>query len=481
MGQEIDSSHFSKHDFRRFEDHLHEETRVLESWFREHRFVTGSSVVGFELEACLVDREARPASINEAFLERFDNPLAVPELAAFNVEFNTPQRVLRGDALRRMHTALQTLWQEGERCAQIFGATLLMIGILPTLREQDLTLANMSDRHRYRAINEQVLRMRQGKPLQLNIDGPETLCTEHRNVMLEAATTSFQLHLQVNQSEAAGFFNAAIVLSAPMVAATANSPYLFGRELWQETRIPLFEQAVAVGGDLAMGGQRSDRPYRRVTLGGGYLRDSLFELFQENLQRYPPLLPEWLDTDPETLHHVRLHNGTIWRWNRPLIGVDRDGTPHLRIEHRVVPAGPSIPDAIANAALFYGLVHMLGRMPSLTEQLPFPQSCKNFYAAARDGLKAEVVWLGGRRLSVRELLLQELLPLAKQGLESVAIDPADIDDYLGIIHSRVLTGRTGAAWQRGCVARHGRAMAALTIAYLERQRGGAPVHEWSPC
>jgi hypothetical protein len=478
MGQEIDSSHFTKHDFQRFSAALQRETELLETWFQDHRFsIMPGGIAGFELEAWLIDERGRPVPHNQRFLERFNNPLAVPELAAFNVEFNIPERPLRGDALRRLHNALQDLWSDGQRCAQELNAQLLMIGILPTVGEADLNLANMSDRVRYRAINEQVLRMRQGRPLCLDIHGYETLKAEHCNVMLEAATTSFQLHLQVNASEAAGLFNAALIASAPIVAATANSPYLFGKALWEESRIPLFEQAVAVGGDFT-GGGRSTRVYRRVTFGSGYLHDSLLELFQENLQRYPPLLPEWAHEAPDKLHHVRLHNGTIWRWNRPLIGFDNDGKPHLRIEHRVLPAGPSLPDAIANATLFYGLVYALSQIPGLTKRLPFFQSVQNFYKAARAGLQTQLTWLDDKQITARALLLEELLPLARQSLESADIDRTDIDDYLGIIQARIATGRTGARWQRDFVACHGPDMQNLTIAYLAQQQRETPVHEW---
>jgi hypothetical protein len=475
MGQEIYSSHFTKHDFQQFKLHLQRETALLATWFQEHRFAIAPSIGGFELEAWLVDREGRPAPINQRYLERLNNPLVVPELAVFNVEFNTPERRLESAALSHMQEELVRLWHYSERIAREFNAQLAMIGILPTVREQELNSASMTPRARYRALNEQILRLRQGRPLQLAIEGTESLYIEKEDVMLEAATTSFQIHLQVPQNEAAAFFNTALVLSAPMVAATANSPYLFGHALWEETRIPLFEQAVAVGGDI----DKDDPAYRRVTFGSGYLKASLLELFQENLSHYPPLLPECMDTAPEELRHVRLHNGTIWRWNRPLIGFDRAGNPHLRIEHRVVPAGPSIPDMIANAALFYGLLHSLGRAPQRPERsLPFARSRVNFYSAAREGLKAEITWLDGKRVGLQQLLLQQLLPLARQGLESLDIHQADINHYLGIIAARLRSGQTGAAWQRAYVARHGRDMQALTAAYLSQQRSGLPVHEW---
>ena len=476
MGQEIPRSQFSRQDFQRFRERLDQETALLADWLRDDRLASISGIGGFEIEAWLVDRKGRPAPLNRVFLERLADPLVVPELSLFNIELNTPPLPLYGDALRQMHANLDSLWQRCQRVASELDASVALIGILPTLRDQDLSLEHMSEWARYRAINEQILARRRGQPMELAIHGVETLRLTHADVMLEAATTSFQTHLQVTAQEAPAFFNAALALAAPMVAVTANSPLLFGKVLWEETRIPLFEQGVALAG-----GERSDDPgWRRVTFGHGYVQDSVLELFAENLAHYPPLLPVDLSAESaEQLPHLRLHNGTIWRWNRPLIGFEADGTPHLRIEHRVMPAGPSLPDTIANAALYYGLVHALARMtPPVATLLDFGQCRANFYAAARDGLRAEVVWLNGRRLPMRQLLLEELLPLARRGLVALEIDGADITDYLGLITARVDSGCTGADWQRRFLARHGSDLTALTLAYMEQQQSGKPVAEW---
>jgi len=476
MGQEISEAHFRKQDFTAFEQRLREETRLLGEALRSGTFADaeGELIGGFEVEAWLVDGDCHPAPINQRYLELLNDPLVVPELAMFNVELNSSPQPLQGNALKRMEVELQQTWHRCREAAHTLDAELLMIGILPTVRQEDLTLANMSRMTRYRALNEQVLRLRQGRPLRLDIHGHEHLCTEHHDVMLESAATSFQVHLQVPQSQAARYYNVALVLSAPMVAASANSPYLFGKDLWDETRIPLFEQAVQVGGfaGAAFG------PVRRVTFGTGYVRDSLVECFQENLEHYPVLLPIHLDEAPERFAHLRLHNGTIWRWNRPLVGFDEQGVPHLRVEHRVVPAGASVVDAIANAALFFGLAtELVKREPALESRISFSQARDNFYAAARRGLHAQFTWLG-RRVSAQTLLLEELLPAARSGLESLDLARDDIDGYLGIIEARVRGGRTGAGWQRAFVAKYGSDMRALTAAYLERQRSGAPVHEW---
>jgi hypothetical protein len=264
------------------------------------------------------------------------------------------------------------------------------------------------------------------------------------------------------------------ILSAPMVAISANSPLLFGKRLWQETRIPLFEQAVATGG-IAGG---AFGPLRRVSFGSGYARHSMMEVFSENAEHYPLLLPVDLGEETGKFNHLRLHNGTIWRWNRPLVGFDEDGTPHLRIEHRVIPAGPSIIDTMANTAFFYGLVQSLAEQEDAAEdQLEFFQTRDNFYAAARYGLNAQVTWLDGRRGRMGELL-QQLIPLAGQGLEQLGCESQLSDYYLSIIEQRLLSGQTGAAWQLGYLDRHGEDLAAMVAAYRVHQDSGMPVHEW---
>lgn len=469
MGQEIERTHFSKQDFARFDAALRSETALLGEWLEEGRFHSALPVAGLELEACIVDSDGFAAPWNTGLLEALDNDWVVPELARFNVELNAPPLTLQADALRRLHGDLANTWSACLKAARSMDGSLMTIGILPTLRERELSLENMSDRRRYRALNEQVLRLRNGQPIRIDIEGRQHLRTEHQDVMLESATTSFQVHLQMDQDEAVRLYNAALCASAPVVALAANSPYLFGMDLWDETRIPLFEQAVA-----------THRGPQRVTLGAGYLRESVFECFRDNLERFPTLLPMTLGDDPATLDHLRLHNGTIWRWNRPLLEVGASQEPTLRLEHRVIPAGPTIVDMVANAAFFYGLVFALGRGPTPPEHLlAFERVRDNFYRAARLGLTAHIDWLDGRRVPVRDLLLEILLPTARYGLEALEMDRTDIDRYLGLCRARVMSGQTGAAWQRAFVNRHRASMAQLTLAYAERQDSGKPVHEWT--
>jgi len=344
MGEEIQYSRFNKSNYDQFERCLREETQLLGEWFDDNALSSHEPVAGYELETWLIDDRGTPCSLNEHFLELANNDLLTPELARFNVELNVTPQDLHSSVLKDFENSLSTLWQQCQKTAKKMQCDILGIGILPTLLDEHLTLENISTLERYRALNEQVLRMRHGESIQLNIVGKETLQAEHLDVMLEAAATSLQIHIQVPQHKAVRYYNASLALSAPMVAVGANSPFMFGKNLWEETRIPVFEQSVPTGGfDGASKG-----PLRRVGFGTDYARKSLFECFEENEQHFPVLLPVEYEHDIEELRYLRLHNGTIWRWNRPLIGFDNDGTPHIRIEHRVVAAGPSHCDNIAN-------------------------------------------------------------------------------------------------------------------------------------
>jgi len=475
MGQEIQTTEFSEHDFAEFRSALVSETRLLGHWFDDNNFSLGSGVAGFELEAWLIDSSGQPAPVNTEFLSHLDSEWVTPELSLFNVELNVRPVELRGDVFSHLHDDLQRNWLHCSSIAEQMGIDLVMTGILPSVQESQLVLANMSRMKRYRALNEQVFRHRQGQPLRLDIVGREHLRTTHYDVMLEAATTSFQIHLQVNNDNAARYYNASIIASAPVLAVAVNSPYLFGHDLWDETRIPLFEQSVAMGGfsGAALG------PLKRVGFGSGYIRQSLFECFTENLEHFPILLPMVSPQPDQAMQHLRLHNGTVWRWNRPLLGMDKHGRPHLRIEHRSIPAGPTVIDAIANAAFFYGLVRQLAISEPFPEtRLPFSAARDNFYAVARYGLDARLLWYEEQRISVRQLLLESLIPAAEQGLAAMNIDMDDIKTYLGIIRERVISGQTGAAWQRAWVRDNGADMHGLTLAYAERQHQGQPVHEW---
>lgn len=472
MGQEISQTQFDDDAFKEYERRLFHEAELLWNELAANRFSDIGEIGGYELESWLVDHNYFPAPINQAFLARFDSPLVVPELSRFNVELNGAPLPLRGGALSSMARELEHTWQQCQDVAHELDSVLMMIGILPTVRQSDLCLANMSDLRRYRALNEQVLTRRAGRPLRIHIEGREHLHLDHPDVMLEAATTSFQIHLQSAQRDAVRYFNASLIAAAPLIAAAGNSPLLFDADLWDETRISLFEQSVDIG-------DQPEQGHRRVSFGHGYARESLFECFAENLQAHPVLLPILMDTSPAQFAHLRLHNGTIWRWVRPLIGFDADGTPHLRIEQRVLPAGPTIADMMANAALYFGLARFLASLGDPPESgFAFEHARNNFYSASRHGLQASLTWLDGNRIDAHTLLLEEVLPMARHGLKTLGIGADDIEHYLGILEARVRGGQTGAVWQRRYREKHRADNLHLVAAYLERQRSGAPVHEW---
>jgi hypothetical protein len=476
MGEEIQKSHFTPEDFQEFKERLHRETEILQSWFEQGKFTGGAPTVGFELEAWLVDEGYLPSPKNEEFLRLLGDETTVPELSRFNIEFNGTPRVVAPNLLNQIHGELDRIFDNFEDCARRLQDHVLTVGILPTLKDEMLTLENMSPLRRFHALNQQVLRLRHFKPMKIDILGFDHLLAYHRDVMLESCATSFQLHLQVDPQLALRFFNAALIASSFTVAVSANSPFLFGRELWEETRIPLFEQAV----ELESGREGQGQKLGRVTFGSGYARNSLFEFFRENLEAYPVLLPILFDHPAEQLSHLRLHNGTIWRWNRPLIGLDETGQPSLRIEHRVMAASPSRADATADLAFFLGLAQKLAhREPAPESLIPFEIARKNFYNAAREGLKAKAEWFDGRRVSIDDLVKGELLSMAAEGLAELGVSEASIEHYLmNILSHRVQSLQTGTFWQKNFIHRHGRDFPAMTQAYSERQRLGHPVHEW---
>lgn len=472
MGDEIENRFFAAEDFSAFRTRLDEETGLLEEHFARGEFSERGDVAGFELEAWLVDDRGDPSPSNGAFLDELRNPLVVPELAAYNVELNCSPSALRGRVFTRLEDELEATLGACRQTARKLGLGLVTIGILPTVRESMLKPAFMSKMIRYQSLNDRIMALRDGKPIALCIEGEPELVASHSDVMLEAATTSFQIHLQCRPANAVRDFNASLIASAPMVAISANSPLLFGRTLWDETRIPLFQQAVDLG--------PAHPP--RVSFGQGYVKESLFEIFEENRRDHPILVPAVREQPASKFANVRFHNGTVWRWNRPLIGFDFDGQVHVRIEHRVVPAGPTLRDCLANSAFYFGLVRGFGLASTPPEaDLPFAVARDNFYSAARYGLNARVRWRvqgSERELPVRSLILEELLPLARRGLQSRDIPEAEIDEYLGVVAARVESSQNGAAWQRRFIALNGPDLNALTRAYRSLQEGGEPVHRW---
>jgi gamma-glutamyl:cysteine ligase YbdK (ATP-grasp superfamily) len=489
MGRDIDAITITGEDRRRYRDKVRRSLDVFARMLREHRFEGEPAQVGVEIELNLVDGQGEPSMRNADVLDAIADPAWATELGQFNLEINVPPRELGGDAVADLEKEIRDSLNRADERARSTGSRLVMVGILPTLREEHMHEDTISANARYRVLNEQIFAAR-GEDMRIAIDGPERLLTHAGSITPEAACTSVQLHLQVCPEEFANYWNAAQAIAGVQVAVAANSPYLFGRRLWDETRITLFEQATDTRPDELK--HQGVRP--RVWFGERWIT-SVFDLFEENIRYFPALLPVCDDEDPVVvldrggcpqLAEMSLHNGTVYRWNRPVYAVS-GGVPHLRVENRVLPAGPTVADVIANAAFYYGLLRALAEAQRpIWSQLSFATAAENLHEAARHGMDARLYWPGLGEAPVAELVLRRLLPLAREGLARWGVATDHADRMLDIIEQRCLSGQTGAAWQARTVhalSRHGEADRAealrlMTQRYIEHMHSNAPVHTW---
>jgi CBS domain-containing protein len=454
----------------------------------DHNLIeTGVHRIGAEQEMFLVDENLRPASVSTQVLEHAHDPRLTTEIARFNLEANLTPLLLHGDCFSLMESELKEVLGLTRVSAQHYGADVLLAGILPTLRKSDLTLENLTPLPRYHQLNDSVTRLR-GGPFAIHIKGLDELNLTHDNVMMESCNTSFQIHFQVNPKEFAPIYNLAQVITAPVLAAAVNSPLLFGHRLWQETRLALFQHSI----DARSTTQQARSYPTRVSFGEGWVRKSVLELFQEQIARFRMIMINEPGEHPfallgrgeiPELTSLRMHNGTIWPWNRACYGV-MNGVAHLRIENRVLPSGPTVLDEIANTAFFAGLMLALpNEYGDVSKVMLFDDAKENFFTAARHGLNAQFNWVDGKTHSAATLILDHLLPLAHQGLQDARINTKDIDRYLGVIEERVRSGQTGAQWALKsfqAVSDQPREVRARLIAkeMLGRQQLGDAVHLW---
>jgi gamma-glutamyl:cysteine ligase YbdK (ATP-grasp superfamily) len=488
MGRDVPSITVTQQDRRAYREKVRQCLDVFARMLRESRFDTEPRQVGLEIELNLVDADGMPAMTSTTVLDAIADPHWASELGQFNLEINVPPRQLTQDALSALERDVRGKLAHAAARAQGTGSRLVMVGILPSLRQGDVTGDAMSANPRYRLLNEQMIAAR-GEDMRICIDGPERLLTHVDTIMPEAACTSVQFHLQVSPEGFGNYWNAAQAVAGIQVALAANSPYLFGRELWRETRIPLFEQVTDTRPEELQ--QQGVRP--RVWFGERWIT-SVFDLFEENLRYFPALLPLREEEDPVAtldngvaprLSELTLHNGTVYRWNRPVYAVD-DGRPHLRVENRVLPAGPTVVDVMANAAFYYGLVRALAETERpVWTQMSFAAAAENLVEGSRHGIDARMYWPGMGEAPVTELTLRRLLPQAWEGLRQWGVDASDADRLLGIVEQRCLTGRTGATWQVEAVRRLERgpadrreALRRMTQGYIERMSTNQPVHTW---
>ena len=488
MGQDVDAREFSREDRTRYRAKVRRCLDVFARMLGERDFSVEHAHVGIEIEFNLVDESGEPALRNAEALEAIADEDFQTELGLFNIEVNVPPSRIDGTGLARLQQALRDDLNAAQDKAAGVGARLMMIGILPTLRPEHLAQDTISPNPRYQLLSDQIMAAR-GEDIEIVIDGVDRLATTADTIMPEAACTSTQLHLQVEPDVFAASWNAAQAIAGVQVAVGANSPFLLGRQLWHETRIALFEQATDTRSEELKA--QGVRP--RVWFGDRWIT-SVFDLFEENVRYFPALLPIVDDEDPlveleegRTPHlpELRLHNGTIYRWNRPIYDVV-DGRPHLRIENRLLPAGPTVADTMANAALFYGLTTMLASSDRpVWSQLSFAAAEDNFHTAARDGIEATQYWPGVGTVAVRELVLRQLLPLAHEGLDRMGVDSDVAARLLGVVEQRCITGRNGATWlvgefahQLAVDADRAAAMRRTTVAYEQHMHAGEPVHTW---
>jgi len=468
---------------------LLEDLRALAFMLEDGRVETGVTRIGAEQEMFLIDGDFRPAPVSMEVLHKAHDTRITTEIAKFNLEANLAPLLLTGTNLSAMEAELTELIRITRTSARSFGAEVLLSGILPTLQKSDLTLDNITPVARYGELNRGVIE-RRGGPFSIHIKGLDELQLTHDNIMMESCNTSFQVHFQSSPKEFVNHYNAAQAITGPVLAAAVNSPLLFGHRLWHETRVALFQHST----DERSRPQLARSQPTRVSFGDSWLQNSIVELFHDQISRFRPIMICQPDENPfhvlargeiPSLSALRLHNGTVWRWNRACYGVT-DGVAHLRIENRALPSGPSIVDEIANAAFFAGLMIAVPQeYGEISKRMPFENAKSNFFRAARHGLDSMFNWIDGRAWTAASLILDLLLPLARQGLHSVQVAGTDIDKYLGVIEERTTTRNTGSRWILQSYAAmkdsaprdvcHRR----LTAAMLRSQQTDEPVHRWA--
>jgi gamma-glutamyl:cysteine ligase YbdK (ATP-grasp superfamily) len=492
MGWPITRESFEEHEFTAFGERLEHCVQALGRLLERPGFGVGPLSLGAELEMHLIDADARPSPVNKRVIAESFDPRLTLEIDRFNLEVNTRPSPLAGRPFAALAKELTALVGETERAAARHGARPVAVGILPSLTVADLQSSALSDMPRYRALSAGLRRQRGYQPFALHIEGDDRLDLSLDDVGAEGANASFQVHLRVPPSQFATAYNATQMATGLALAVAGNSPIFLGRRLWDETRVAIFRQAVDDRAALDIDDWRP----ARVSFGHGWVRRGALELFAEAVALHPPLLPVLFDEDPRAavaaggvpvLAELRVHSGTIWRWNRAVYDAAEDG--HLRIEMRALPAGPTIDDMVGNAAFLVGLTLALApEMDALLPGMPFGQVRRNFYQAARHGLDAELLWPPrcGRAAVPRRVhaLVDELLPRAHDALVANGVDAGEAARWLEPVARRVARGRTGARWLRAAYeARRARgdepdALRAIVEDYLAASAGGAPVADW---
>ncbi|WP_175935407.1 glutamate-cysteine ligase family protein [Corynebacterium sp. Marseille-P4321] len=491
MGDAVSAEKYTPRQRTVYRRQLEEELEAFDRHLQEAEFIN-KGTIGLELELNLVDKHMQPHPNNQAVLEGLSDEYQA-EVGQFNVELNHPPLSIEGDGLARLEQGLEQRLNDVRRAASEAGSTVAMIGTLPTLTTEFLEDPIwMTPENRYAGLNNSVMESR-GELVEISLWRDENYTHDFESISPESACTSMQLHLQVNPTKFAAAWNASQAIAGAQVALSANSPLFLGHRLWHESRIPVFKQAVDTRTKELI--NQGVRP--RVWFGNGWIT-SVFDLFEENVRYFSPLLPEGraesgkqeMQGNNPGLHYLNLQNGTIWRWNRPIY--DPNGElSHIRLENRILPAGPTVKDIIADAAFYYGCVKTLAEQTRpVWSRLSFEDARENFRQGARHGLASNLAWPTLGTIPVTELIGDHLLPIAEEGLKMLEVDQGCIDEYLGIIDGRVKNRQNGAMWQLNALGRlapgskagtteRREAIARVLRQYLANQASGAPVHTWS--
>ena len=473
-----------------FTKHLLRDIQALEEMLKGNWFEKGQMKIGAEQEICLVDQHYKPSNLAMEVLSNLNNNSFTTELAKFNVEANLTPLDFKGDCFSSLENEIKDLLTQLKKVTNDLDINYILTGILPTLRKFDLGIDNITPLPRYHALMKAIAKLR-GNIHELRIEGLDELNIKHDSAMLEACNTSFQVHLQVSQDEFVQKYNAAQLLTAPTLAISCNSPMLFGKRLWHETRIALFQQSI----DTRITSEHLRDRSPRVIFGNQWLKDSVLEIYKEDIVRFRVMLmTEQNDNCLEQiekgitplLRALMVHNSTVYRWNRPCYGISANGKPHLRIENRVLPAGPSVIDEVANASFWLGMMNSINdHYPDVTKLMGFDDAKANFLATAFNGLQSKIKWINGKKIGINELLKKELIPIAKEGLQKNKIDKEDIDKYISVIEERNECNQNGTNWFLKSFSKLSKDDAnkeeislALAASIVKYQQDNIPVHQW---
>lgn len=467
------------------------DVKALEKMIAADMFEKDTIRIGAEQELSLIDNNWRPAMLNLDILKKANNPLFTTELAKFNLEANVAPLTFSGTCLSDMDKAIQRSVDEIRSIAKSLDGNIILSGILPTIRKVDISMTSLTPIERYKALMVGIKKLQEAGNSPLVITGMDELITRNDSPIVEACNTGFQVHLQVTPENFAQKYNIAQAIAGPALAIATNSPILFGRRLWHETRIALFRQAI----DVRRTSSHLRKQNARVMFGNTWIKNSILEIYKEDIMRFSVLLSSTQPlSDPlellangqvPDLHSLQVHNSTVYRWNRPCFGISQNGQPHLRIENRVLPAGPTVKDEMANAALWLGLMNGLDdHYKDVTKIIEFEEAKDNFLTAARNGMNNKFYWANGKRIPAAELYLKELLPIAIDGLKKAQIADKDIKYYMDILRGRIENGQTGSQWMLNSYnkliknASQTETTMAITASIVENQEKNIPIHEW---